>query len=42
MSTLLYPELFRSLEAVRWNMEKDVPWAEFDAKRFWQEQGNRY
>jgi len=30
---LLYPELFRSLEAVRWNMETDVPWQEFDRAR---------
>jgi len=29
--TMLYPELFRSLEAVRWNMDRDVPWADFDA-----------
>jgi hypothetical protein len=30
MTSLLYPELFRSLESVRWNMEKDVPWDRFD------------
>ena len=35
---MLYPDLFRSLEAVRWNMEKDVPWAEFDAGRLSDEQ----
>ncbi|MFO0103359.1 MAG: ferritin-like domain-containing protein [Betaproteobacteria bacterium] len=35
---MLYPDLFRSLEAVRWNMEKDVPWAEFDASRLSDEQ----
>jgi hypothetical protein len=28
---MLYPELFKSLEAVRWNMDRDVPWGEFDA-----------
>jgi hypothetical protein len=27
---MLYPELFRSLEQVRWNMETDIPWSEFD------------
>jgi hypothetical protein len=27
---MLYPELFKSLEAVRWNMEKDIPWDSFD------------
>jgi hypothetical protein len=30
MASLLYPDLFRSLESVRWNMEKDVPWESFD------------
>ena len=31
--TMLYPELFRQLEAVRWNMESDIPWDRFDASR---------
>ena len=35
---MLYPELFRSLEAVRWNMESDVPWAGFDAALLSEEQ----
>jgi hypothetical protein len=35
---MLYPELFRSLESVRWNMEKDVPWETFDAGRLSEEQ----
>jgi hypothetical protein len=35
---MLYPELFKSLEAVRWNMERDVPWASFDASRLSDEQ----
>jgi hypothetical protein len=35
---LLYPELFKSLEAVRWNMETDVPWQEFDATRLTDDQ----
>ncbi|WP_323119728.1 hypothetical protein, partial [Burkholderia alba] len=26
MNTMLYPELYKSLEAVRWDMEKDIPW----------------
>lgn len=38
LGQMLYPDLFRSLEAVRWNMEKDVPWAEFDASRLSDEQ----
>ena len=28
---MLYPELFKSLEKLRWSMEKDVPWERFDA-----------
>jgi hypothetical protein len=35
---MIYPELFKSLEAVRWNMERDVPWAEFDAAQLSDEQ----
>ena len=27
---MLYPELFRQLEAVRWNMDTDIPWGRFD------------
>ena len=34
---MLYPELFRQLEAVRWNLE-DVPWDRFDASRLSEEQ----
>ena len=28
---MLYPELFKQLEAVRWNMATDIPWDRFDA-----------
>ncbi len=35
---MLYPELFKSLEAVRWNMDKDVPWDQFDASQLSDEQ----
>ena len=28
---MLYPELFKQLEAVRWNMDSDIPWDKFDA-----------
>ncbi|CCD30090.1 conserved hypothetical protein [Candidatus Glomeribacter gigasporarum BEG34] len=38
MSTMLYPELYKSLESVRWNMEKDIPWDRFDASRLTDEQ----
>jgi hypothetical protein len=30
MPGLLYADLFRSLESVRWNMETDIPWDQFD------------
>ena len=35
---MLYPELFKSFEAVRWSMENDVPWARFDAAQLTDEQ----
>lgn len=35
---MLYPELFRSLESVRWSMDKDIPWDEFDASKLSEEQ----
>ncbi len=38
MTPMLYPELFKSLESVRWNMETDVPWNEFDPKRLSEDQ----
>jgi hypothetical protein len=37
-TTMLYPELFRSLEQVRWNMALDVPWDRFDGSRLSDEQ----
>ena len=30
---MLYPELFRSFERVRWSLEKDVPWESFDKSK---------
>jgi hypothetical protein len=38
MASLLYPDIFRSLESVRWNLETDVPWNEFDASKLSEEQ----
>jgi hypothetical protein len=35
---MLYPELFKSLEAVRWNMDRDVPWDSFDPAQLSDEQ----
>lgn len=36
--TMLYPDLFKSLESVRWNMEKDIPWDRFDGSLLTEEQ----
>ena len=30
---MLYPELFRQFESVRWTLDQDVPWSAFDAAR---------
>ncbi|MFC3148444.1 ferritin-like domain-containing protein [Piscinibacterium candidicorallinum] len=30
---MLYPELYKSLENVRWHMDTDIPWDEFDASK---------
>jgi len=38
MTPLLYPDIFRSLESVRWNLETDVPWGEFDGAKLSEEQ----
>ncbi len=35
---MLYPELFKQLESVRWDMSRDIPWASFDASRLTDEQ----
>jgi hypothetical protein len=35
---MLYPELFKSLERVRWNLADDVPWGDFDATKLSDEQ----
>jgi hypothetical protein len=35
---MLYPELFKQLEAVRWSMDTDIPWDRFDASLLSDEQ----
>ena len=35
---MLYPELFKQLEAVRWSMDTDIPWDRFDATQLTDEQ----
>jgi hypothetical protein len=35
---MLYPELFKALEEVRWNLEDDVPWGDFERGKLSDEQ----
>src|SRR5690349_940284 len=35
---MLYPELFKQLESVRWDMDKDIPWGQFDPGKLSDEQ----
>lgn len=35
---MLYPELFKSMEAVRWNMGTDIPWDDYDASKLTDDQ----
>ena len=35
---MLYPELFRQFESVRWTLESDVPWQEYDAAKLTDDQ----
>jgi hypothetical protein len=37
-TVMLYPELFKQLEAVRWNMDTDIPWDQFDDAKLSDEQ----
>jgi hypothetical protein len=37
-NTMLYPELFKQFEALRWNLETDIPWSEFDDDKLSDEQ----
>jgi len=37
---MLYPDLFKSLEAVRWDMRTDVPWDRFDPSLLTEEQAH--
>ena len=35
---MLYPELFKQLESVRWDMSRDIPWDSFDGSKLSDEQ----
>ncbi|MBJ7264221.1 MAG: acyl-ACP desaturase [Burkholderiaceae bacterium] len=37
---MLYPELFKQMEKVRWNMGTDIPWDEFDGSKLSDEQAH--
>jgi hypothetical protein len=37
---MLYPELFKQMEKVRWNMGTDIPWDEFDRSKLTDEQAH--
>lgn len=37
---MLYPEIFKSLERVRWDMAKDVPWDQFDGSKLSDDQAH--
>jgi hypothetical protein len=37
---MLYPELYKSLEAVRWDMDKDIAWNTFNAASLSDEQAH--
>ena len=37
---MLYTELFKAFEAVRWNLDDDVPWQAFDAAKLSDEQAS--
>jgi hypothetical protein len=36
--TMLYPELFKSLETARWSLQHDVPWGGFERDKLTEEQ----
>ncbi len=36
--SMLYPELFRQFESVRWHMDTDIPWDQFDPSQLTDEQ----
>ena len=35
---MLYPELFKQFEALRWNLETDIPWTDFESDQLTDEQ----
>ena len=37
-TNMLYPELFKQFEALRWDLERDIPWPDFQADKLSEEQ----
>ena len=37
-NNMLYPDLFRAFERVRWNLETDIPWDRFEATKLTKDQ----
>ena len=37
-NNMLYPDLFRAFERVRWNLETDIPWDKFEATKLTKDQ----
>ena len=37
-NNMLYPDLFRAFERVRWNLETDIPWDKFEAAKLTEDQ----
>ena len=37
-TNMLYPELFKQFETLRWNMEGDIPWGDFQSAKLSDEQ----
>ncbi len=37
-TNMLYPELFRQFEALRWNLDNDIPWPDFQGDKLSDEQ----
>jgi len=37
-TNMLYPELFKQFEALRWDLERDIPWPDFQADKLSDEQ----
>ena len=37
-NSMIYPELFKTFERVRWSLEEDIPWNQFDASKLTEDQ----